>query len=432
MAKNTNITLQSQIIYSVYVRAHTKEGTFRALEADLPRIKALGTDIIWLLPIHPIGVEGKKGSLGCPYANKDYRDVNPAYGTVEDFDHLVDAIHEQGMKCFIDVVYNHTSPDAKLVAEHPEFYYRGKDGKFGNKIGDWADVIDLDYNNHDLWDYQIESLSMWAKKVDGFRCDACSLVPLEFWKAAREAVAKVNPDCIWLAETVHRSFLSRIRRAGFVFMRDVDAYEAFDMEYDYDIQEVFVDYLNGEKALSHYVDLLNYQEEIYPVNYNKLRCLENHDTKRIYALAPQEQRLINLTAMLYFLKGTTMIYAGQEFVNDHTPSLFEKEDIDRNTGKNLSGLFARLAQVKKEYLGQQDYFVAEADDENDIMIAARSGQLSSGEKHKTIGIFSLSGNAANIKVELPDGAYENLIDGSPVLVFGGHLATKGWPLILRV
>ena len=122
MAVNTDPCLQNQVIYSVYVRAHTPEGTFRAVIPDLDRIKSLGTDIIWFLPIHPIGVEGKKGSLGCPYANRDYRTVNPAYGTMDDFKALVDEIHKRGMKCMIDVVYNHTSPDSTLYAEHPEFF----------------------------------------------------------------------------------------------------------------------------------------------------------------------------------------------------------------------------------------------------------------------------------------------------------------------
>ena len=133
MAVNTDPRLQNQVIYSIYVRNHTEEGTFRAVIGDLDRIRALGTDIIWLMPIHPIGVEGKKGTLGCPYANRDYRTVNPAYGTMDDFKALMSEIHAHGMKCMIDVVYNHTSPDSVLYAEHPEFFYCGKNGKPGNK-----------------------------------------------------------------------------------------------------------------------------------------------------------------------------------------------------------------------------------------------------------------------------------------------------------
>ena len=212
MANDTDIRLQNQVIYSIYIRNHTPEGTFRAVIPDLDRIKTLGTDIIWLLPIHPIGEKGKKGSLGCPYANRDYRAVNPAYGTMEDFRALVDAIHARGMKCMIDVVYNHTSPDSVLYAEHPEFFYRGAGGRPGNKMGDWSDVIDLDYSNRALWDYQIESLKMWVGMVDGFRCDVASFVPLEFWEAARRAVSAVRPGCIWLAETVHQSYGCRARQ----------------------------------------------------------------------------------------------------------------------------------------------------------------------------------------------------------------------------
>ena len=116
MAEHTDLSLRQSVIYEIYVRNHTPEGTFRAIEPDLDRIRALGVDIVWFMPIHPIGVENKKGSLGCPYANRDYRTVNPEYGTMADFMHLVGEIHARGMKCIIDVVYNHTSPDSTLVS----------------------------------------------------------------------------------------------------------------------------------------------------------------------------------------------------------------------------------------------------------------------------------------------------------------------------
>ena len=178
MAINTDNALRRSVIYEVYVRSHTPEGTFKAIEPDLDRIAALGVDIVWFMPIHPIGELNKKGSLGCPYANRDYRTVNPEYGTLEDFLHLVEEIHKRGMKCIIDVVYNHTSPDSTLVAEHPDYFYYKPDGCRGNKVGDWTDVVDLNYENRALWQYQIDSLCYWAQYVDGFRCDVASTVPV--------------------------------------------------------------------------------------------------------------------------------------------------------------------------------------------------------------------------------------------------------------
>jgi glycosidase len=123
-------------MYSVFVRNHTHEGTFQALRSDLARIRALGVDIIWLMPIHPIGEKARKGTMGSPYAIRDYRAVNPEYGTVQDLKELVAHIHQLGMKCIIDVVYNHTSPDSVLAQEHPEWFYRKSDGSFGNHVGD--------------------------------------------------------------------------------------------------------------------------------------------------------------------------------------------------------------------------------------------------------------------------------------------------------
>lgn len=424
MALQTDPRLQNQVIYSVYVRNHTPEGTFRAVADDLDRIRALGTDIVWLMPIHPIGIAGKKGTLGCPYANRDYRSVNPAYGTMADFRSLVQQIHARGMKCMIDVVYNHTSPDSTLYMEHPEYFYHDANGKPGNKMGDWSDVIDLDYRAPGLWKYLIDTLVMWAGIVDGFRCDVASFVPFAFWRRAREAVAEVNPDCIWLAETVHLGYGCLARRNGIDSALDTDMFSVFDLEYEYDIREVFDKYLEGKARLSHYLDMLNFQEGVYPANYNKLRFLENHDQPRICSYVHDERALENYTAFLYFLKGTTLIYAGQEFENTHLPSLFDKDPIDRKTGRDLSSLLCRLYAIKQRF-GSADWFRAEADDAKDIAILQRG----SGNR-RFIGVFSLKGQSAEITVDLSDGSRENLLDGTAVEVKDGKLFCNGKPMIL--
>ena len=427
MAYQTDPKLQNQVIYSVYVRNHTPEGTFRAVIPDLDRIRSLGTDIVWFLPIHPIGVQGKKGSLGCPYANRDYRTVNPAYGTLADFQALVDEIHKRGMKCMIDVVDNHTSPDSVLYREHPEFFYRDAQGRPGNKVGDWSDVIDLDYGSTELWDYQIQTLCQWARIVDGFRCDVASFVPVDFWKGARQAVKAVRPDCIWLAETVHLSFGNQVRRSGFRCDRDPELFEAFDMEYQYDVWEDFERYLRGEAPLSRFLEMLNVQEALYPVNYNKLRFLENHDQPRIASYVSDEAALCSFTAMLYFLKGATLLYAGQEFADPHTPSLFEKEPINRQTGRDLSSLLSRLGEIKKQALAPDDFFYAQADDERHIAMLERVNH-----KSRKLGVFPLRAQAAEVPLDVPDGRYRNLIDQSEIAVAGGLLRCTGKPVIFTL
>lgn len=423
MAVNTDPALQKQLIYSVYVRNHTKEGTFRAIIPDLDRIKDLGTDIIWFLPIHPIGVLNHKGSLGCPYANRDYRSVNPEYGTIDDFKALVDAIHEKGMRCMIDVVYNHTSPDSVLWNEHPEFFYKKADGKPGNHVGEWTDVIDLDYNVPELWDYQIESLRYWAHIVDGFRCDVASFIPVEFWARTRREIAEFRPDFVWLAESVHRGFSVECRRRGMYAATDTEAFEAFDIEYEYDVREAFDKYVDGKGSLSHWMDLLCFQDFAYPKTYNKLRYLENHDTERFAPRAADELSLKNFTALIFFLKGTTMLYGGQEVKASHRPSLFDSDPVDWEAGGDISPLIRRLADLKKETLSPDDIFAAKADDEKHIAVLTRDDRINC----KT-GIFSFMGLAGNVPVDLQDGDYDDLLGGGKVTVKDGMIHCGGEPV----
>lgn len=324
MAVTTSVNLRSQVIYSVYVRNYSEEGTFAAVERDLDRIRSLGVDILWFLPIYPIGKVKRKGTLGSPYAIADYRKVNPELGTMEDFRHLVEEIHKRGMKCMLDIVYNHTSPDSYLAKHHPEYFYRTPEGTMGNRVGDWGDVVDLDYSSKDLWDYQIDTLKMWAELVDGFRCDVAPLVPLAFWQKAREEVSRVNPECIWLSESVEPEFIVELRGRGMTALSDSEIFQAFDLCYDYDIHKFFRSYLRGEVSLGRYAEAVNMQESMYPANYVKLRYLENHDQDRAQAIIPSSEALINWTAFMYFQKGTALLYAGQENRNQKRPDLFEK------------------------------------------------------------------------------------------------------------
>lgn len=426
MASNTNKSLKNKVIYSVYVRNHSESGDFKGVMKDLDRIKLLGVDYIWFMPIHPIGEVNKKGELGCPYSISDYRAVNPEYGTMEDFKELVSAIHEKGMKCMIDVVYNHTSHESVLSKEHPEFFYKKPDGRFGNKVGDWTDVIDLDYTNKDLWDYQLETLKMWAKIVDGFRCDVASLVPIEFWNRARKEVAEVNPDCLWLAESVEYGLIKYARDTGFNCLSDSELYQAFDILYDYDVYPKYLAYVDGEIPLSEYINALNQQEYIYPENYIKLRCLENHDRARAKKLVVTEQEVINYTAFMYMLKGTVLLYAGQETENTNTPSLFDYDKVDWNTGFDLTPILHNLYRVKQsEVITNGTYELKAYDSENAVTITYKS------DKGIVFGAFSMRCYECIVEAEVPDGEYKNKINGKSVFVKNGEIELDGFPVIIE-
>ena len=425
MAITTSKAYRNQLLYCVFVRNYSQEGTFEALRADLPRIKDLGTDIIWLMPIHPLGEKARKGSLGSPYAIRDYRGINPEFGNLEDFQNLVEDVHNHGMKCIIDVVYNHTSPDSWLAENHPEWFYHKPDGSFGNHVGDWTDIIDLDYTNPDLWDYQIETLKMWAKYVDGFRCDVAPLVPLAFWLKAREEVEKIHPGCMWLAESVEPEFIRMIRAAGLTAHSDSELYQAFDVCYDYDILAEYQGVFTGAVSLRTYAEAVTRQEAIYPGNYVKLRCLENHDRARAAHLMPDDRILRNWTAFNYFQKGITMLYAGQEVCAPHTPSLFNKDTIQWNTGKDLTPLMRRLAEIKRDPVFADSSYEVKALP-REILVATHESR-----EGKLVGVFSTRGEASLVETGLADGTYVNLISSENIDVRDGKAPTHGEPIILK-
>ena len=424
MAENTERTWRNQVIYSIFVRNHTTEGTFEGVRRDLPRIRGLGVDVIWLLPIHPIGEKARKGVLGSPYAIRDYRAVNPEYGTLDDFRRMVDEAHRLGMRCVIDVVYNHTSPDSVLAAEHPEWFYHKEDGSFGNRVGDWSDIIDLDYTDRGLWAYQIETLKYWASMVDGFRCDVAPLVPLGFWREARAAVESFRPGCLWLAETVDPDFISALRAEGFGCLSDCQTYEAFDICYDYDIYPVFRDYLDGAVPLARYAEAVNRQEVTYPANYSKLRFLENHDQARAAFLVPDGPSLLNWTAFSFFQKGTGFIYAGQEAGCAHLPNLFYKDPVDW-TGPDRSEQFRRLCALKKHPLMADSAYTVQALPGDVLYAVHRKGG------RRLAGVFSVRGGKALVRVDVPDGWYENLFDGGRVEVKDARVSCRGVPVIIE-
>jgi len=426
MSRDTSKDLRSLFIYQVFVRNHTQEGTFKALEKDLSRIKRLGVDIIYLLPIHPIGEVKRKGRLGSPYSIKDYYTINDQLGTLEDFKSLVEETHNQGMKLMMDIVFNHTSYDSVLIKEHPEYFYK-KDGEFTNRVGDWWDITDLDYSkDKDLWTYLIDVLKYWASLgVDGFRFDVASLLPLDFLQQMKVSLKEAYPNIILLSESVHGGFCRYLRNQAIACLSESEIYQVFDMAYDYDTHPYFEAYLNHHGSFQRYCEELLRQEEIYPENYVKLRNLENHDYGRFAKMVDGNiKKIKQWLALTFFSKGATMIYAGQEFCDKHLPSLFEKDVVDWQghdlssyikalnilTKNNLTayGAYEILPQSKDVYLG---YYLLNED--------------------QLIGIFNVGLQRGKIQVPLEDGTYYNQINNEKIKVKNKQIDLIDSPIIIK-
>ncbi len=432
MAKVTNQELRNYTFYQVYNRNHNASGTFVELIEDLDRIKKLGTDVLYLLPIHPIGKKDKKGKLGCPYSIQNYREVNAEYGTLEDFQKLIEATHAHGMKIMMDVVYNHTSRDSHLLQTHPEWFYKNEAGEFANRVGDWSDITDFDFTTSNvLWDELIDTLVYWASMgVDGFRCDVAPLVPLDFWLKAREAVARVNKDFIWLAESIEPEFIEGIRRAGFDALSDCETFEAFDICYDYDVYGAYRDYLKGKGDLKSYVHLLQQQEYIYPKNYVKLRNLENHDQVRIASLVSTNEELFMWTAFNFFQRGAAMIYAGQEAMDANLPSLFDVDKVNwsRYNANGLADYIKELVWLKKDaIMAHSNYRIELSKDVADVVI------LTHEDKHtKRVGIFNFGVRPGVVSVNALDGEYKHLIDDTLVTVKDNKVALSSRAILFDI
>jgi glycosidase len=426
MAKDTSPSCQNAIIYEIFVRNHSVAGNFDSVIADLDRIKALGVDIIWLMPVHPVGKEKRKGTLGSPYAITDYRSINDDYGTIESFITLIQEIHARGMKVVMDIVYNHVAPDSTVVAEFPEWLKYDSKEMPTRKVADWTDVVDLDYSQMALWDFQAETLKFWIQiGVDGFRCDVASMLPVDFWRYVREEITEAKKDVIWLAETVAPDFLLALRSQGHPLNSDCEMYEAFDMTYDYDGYYFLKQYLTEEIPLSEYVNYLLAQDFIYPVNYCKMRFLENHDQVRALELCETEANHYNWTAFQIFLKGAFLLYAGQEIGAKAQCSLFEKDPISWNEENTAFNLFVkRMIRLKKSDIVETGKFTLYPSFD---FIAAK-WEL---DGHGFFGIFNVEGITGERKIYLPDGSYSNYLAKGKIDVKKGKVQMQEMPIILR-
>lgn len=259
--------VRNGVIYEVYPRAFSQQGNFNAITARLDELKDLGVTILWLMPIHPIGQEKKKGTIGSPYAVRDYYAINPDYGTAADLKRLVREAHARGLKVIIDIVANHTAWDSVLM-KHPEFYKRDAQGHITYPY-DWYDIAALDYSNQQLRRYMTDMLKYWIREfdLDGFRCDVAGEVPTDFWENARRELEQIKPDIVMLAEA-HKAELQ---------------VTAFDLDYSWPLHRALTNVLQGRSRASDLRDEWEKEVKAWPRGALHMRFSDNHDERRAIA-----------------------------------------------------------------------------------------------------------------------------------------------------
>ncbi|MFZ4520312.1 MAG: alpha-amylase family glycosyl hydrolase [Bacteroidales bacterium] len=302
-------------IYEVNIRQYTPEGTFKAFEKELPRLQKMGVDILWLMPINPLGVKNRKGSLGSYYSVSDYLAVNPEYGTKKDFIDVVKKAHELGMKVIIDWVANHTSWDNNLITKHPEWYKKDSTGKIVPPVADWTDVAALDFSQPDLREYMTDALIYWIKEadIDGYRCDVAGMLPVSFWNEAIPKVRATKP-VFMLAEDES----PKMHDTGY-----------FDATYSWRLFHTMNDVAQGKKPATMIDSAMAIDSKTFPKDSYRMRFTSNHDENSWngteYERMGEGARAF--AVLSYTLPGIPLIYSGQESAMNRRLRFFDKDTI---------------------------------------------------------------------------------------------------------
>ncbi len=314
---------KDDVIYEVNIRQYTEEGTFDAFSEHLPRLKEMGIDILWIMPIHPISETKRKGTLGSYYAATDFRGINPEFGTLEDFKEMVNQSHALGMRVILDWVPGHTGWDHAWIEEHPDWYLKGKDGEItdplnpdGTSMG-WTDIADLDYNNQAMREAMTNEMIYWMEEadIDGFRMDAAWDVPQDYWEECLSTLRKEDPTIFLLAE------------ADLFPLRKTE--ELFDMTYAWAMQHYLIEIAHGKEEISKIDEWYQIQKDSFATGYS-MQFVTNHD-KNSWDGTDQEmmgEGVDAMTVLTFTLEGMPLIYSGQEAGLNKRLEFFEKDLID--------------------------------------------------------------------------------------------------------
>jgi glycosidase len=329
--------LAASNIYEVNIRQYTAEGTFNAFAKHIPRLKEMGVQILWLMPIFPIGKKNRKGTLGSYYSIADFKNVNTEFGTKKDFENLIAIADENGMKVILDWVANHTAWDNDWTVTNPEFYVKNELGNFVPPY-DWDDVIQLDHTNEDQQTAMIEAMQYWITtfNIDGFRADMAHLIPLPFWKKARMQLSPLKKDLIWLAET-----------------EDAPYAEAFDITYTWEWMHTSEAMCKQQISLKDAVQVLEKYKSNFPTNHYRLFYTSNHDENSWTATEYEKYGAFAKTMAVFscMYNSIPLIYSGQELPNYKRLQFFDKDVIEWESAPALQDFYTALYDARKRNEG---------------------------------------------------------------------------------
>ena len=422
----------NDIIYQIYVRDYTEEGTLSALCERLDYIKSLDVSIIQLLPIHPIGKLDKLGTYGSPYSISDYEKINPDFGNISDLKKLIKECHRRGLKLILDVVINHTSKDAKLLKNHPEYYLK-KDGKITRKFEAFTDVLDLDYHSEDLQKYMIDMLKRYLSfGVDGFRFDVCSLLDKDFLKRALTELKKEKEDVVLIGEAVNSSFIEYVRSINYHCYSNQEMFQCgFDALYHYVSFDPLLKFFETKKI----EDLLKYKGALNVENYTIceegfiIRSIENHDQRRIASLSDVDSFIKSVFSFSLFTRGPGFIYNGEECKNSKRLNFFEKEDIDFTIhDKNYSDFVMKNIRLKRRE-SNKDLHLSMIVDSNKKTLAIKNLY---NDGHYEIGIFNFEEKECRVTVNIDDGEYIDLLTDKHYMIKNHKLTINDHVILVKV
>ena len=397
---------KNAVIYEVNVRQYTPEGTFKAFETNLPRLKELGVDILWFMPVHPIGIKNRKipagseTSLGSYYSVKDYKGINPEYGTEADFKALVTKAHEMGFKVIIDWVPNHSAWDNPWMTEHPDWYVQDSLGKFVSPF-DWTDVVKLNYKNTEMRKGMIDAMKYWITNcdIDGFRCDVAGQVPVDFWEQARMELDSLKP-MFMLAEDEGKPELCK---------------KAFDMNYGWGMHSVMHNVAQGKDSVSRIISQVMRVDSILPKNAMQMNFITNHDENSWNGTAKEKFGAgENAFAVLsYTLPGMPLIYSGQEAGLAKRLRFFAKDTIDWKAA-DFSPFYKTLNALKhdNEALWNAPYGGTFAQVKNTVPAKVVSFIREKGD-YKILVVLNLTAAPVSVAVkgDIVNGTYTDVFTG---------------------